>query len=73
MAADSDGKTLYLSSNGKDANEKDWSCILGLDTGTGKVLWILGGPGKKKQWSRWDSISDGRLYFLGEKAEGVRR
>ena len=73
MSADSDGKTLYLSSNGKDANEKDWSCILGLNTGTGEVLWILGGPGKEKQWSRWNSISDGRLYFLGEKAEGARR
>jgi outer membrane protein assembly factor BamB len=68
MAAGPDGKTLYASAGGKE-----WSCILALDVATGKQNWMLGGPGKGKQWGLWSALSDGRMYFLGDKATGARR
>jgi len=68
MAADRDGKTLYVSAGGKQ-----WSCIMAVDPATGRPRWTLGGPGRGKQWGLWSAISDGRMYFLGEKATGPRR
>jgi len=67
MAADRDGKTLYLAAGGKE-----WSCVTAVDVATGKQHWTLGGPGRGKQWGGWSAISDGRMYFLGPKATGAR-
>lgn len=72
MAADSEGTRFYLRASGK-IGEKDWSCLMAVDSKTGKPLWNLGGPDQEEQWPTWSAISDGRLYFLKGKAEGDRR
>jgi len=73
MAADRDGKTLYLHSSGSTAEKKDWSCVLAFDIPTRKVLWKLGGPDEEKQWGKWSAISDGRLYYVGGKPTDAER
>lgn len=68
MAASADGAMLYAL-----AAAKDVSAIVAIEVKSGRVLWTLGGPGAPKQWPAWNAISDGRLYFLGGKAEGAMR
>ncbi len=68
MAADRDGKTLYLAAGGEQ-----WNCTLAMDVAGGKPRWTLGGPGKEKQWGAWSAIGDGYIYFGGGEAEGTLR
>jgi outer membrane protein assembly factor BamB len=73
MAADRDGKTLYLHASGTTEEKKDWSCVLGFDIPSGNVIWNLGGPKVEKQWGRWSSISDDRMYYLDGAANDAER
>ncbi len=66
MAADRDGKTIYLRAYGKDGeNKKEWAVTLAYDVSKGAVIWSHGGPGKSEQGTDWSAISDGRIYVVG--------
>ena len=58
MAASEDGETLYCLSAGR---------IFPLDVETGKPRW------SSDKWGNWSAISDGRIYYLGPKADGDMR
>ncbi|MCH8922647.1 MAG: PQQ-binding-like beta-propeller repeat protein, partial [Planctomycetes bacterium] len=74
MAADRNGKVLYMNAHGEDAKtKKKWSCILAYDIAKGAVMWMKGGPDQPKQWSRWSAINDGRLYYLDGKPTDAER
>ncbi len=68
MAADRDGKTLYLAASGEQ-----WNCTLAIDTASGKPRWTLGGQEKEKQWGAWSAIGEGYLYFAGDAAQDTQR
>lgn len=68
MAVTADGAMLYAI-----AGEKDLSAIVAIEVQSGRVAWTLGGPGAPRQWGGWSALSDGRLYFVGGKAEGAMR
>jgi len=74
MAADRNGRTLYLRAAGEDdGTKKKWSCCLAIDVAPGTVRWQLGGPGREEQWDGWAAISDGRIYFTqGEPNDAER-
>jgi outer membrane protein assembly factor BamB len=73
MAADRDGKTLYLLAQGTDAKKKRWACALAYDIPKGAVIWSNGGPDQPKQGEGWSAISDGRIYRLGGKPTDAQR
>jgi outer membrane protein assembly factor BamB len=74
FAVSPDGKTLWRSGYGdKTETQGDWSCLLAINTETGKVRWTLGGPGEKKPfglyrekvpYESWSALADGRIYIL---------
>jgi len=74
FAVSPDGKTFWRSGYGdKMKTRGDWTCLFAMDTETGKVRWMLGGPGKTKPfglyrervpYERWSAIADGRIYIL---------
>jgi len=67
-AVAADGTMLYGL-----AIDKDVSAVVAIEVASGRTLWTLGGPGAPRQWGGWSAIADGRLYFLGAKAEGAAR
>ncbi len=74
FAVSPDGKTFWRSGYG-DKTEKagDWTCMFAVDVESGRILWMAGGPGKKKPfglyrervpYERWSSLGDGRIYTM---------
>jgi len=74
FAVSPDGKTMWRSGYGdKTDTQGDWTCLYAMDTETGKVLWMLGGPGKTKPfglyaqrvpYERWVAIAEGRIFIM---------
>ncbi|NQU23940.1 MAG: PQQ-binding-like beta-propeller repeat protein [Candidatus Nealsonbacteria bacterium] len=75
MAADRDGKTLYLAAGTEHlaAGTEQWNCILAIDVADGKPRWTLGGPGKEKQWGAFSAIGNAYIYFVEGSAEDAVR
>jgi len=83
FALSRDGKTFWRSGYGdKTENQGDWTCLYAVDTESGKVLWMAGGPGKEKPfglyservpYERWAAMGDGLIYIkrAGPSAEQV--
>jgi len=62
MAADADGKTMYLVEGGKDAQQKDFRNTMAVDVASGNILW------KKEGLGGWVAIGDGLMYLFWEGA-----
>jgi outer membrane protein assembly factor BamB len=83
FAVSPDGKTLWRSGYGdKTETQGDWTCMFAIDTDTGKVRWMLGGPGRKKPfglykdkvpYERWSALADGRIYILSAGVSEAQR
>ena len=85
FAVSADGKTFWRSGYGdKTKTSGDWTCLFAMDTETGKIRWMLGGPGKTKpfglyregvRYERWSAIADGRIFIMraGASAEQVAK
>ncbi len=83
FALSRDGKTFWRSGYGdKTETQDDWACLYAVDTESGKVIWIAGGPGKEKPfglyaervpYERWAAMGDGLIYIkrAGPSAEQV--
>ena len=83
FALSRDGKTFWRSGYGdKTETQGDWTCLYAVDTESGKVLWMAGGPGKEKPfglyservpYERWAAMGDGLIYIkrAGPSAEQV--
>ena len=73
VAISADGKTIWGTGDGQDANKKRWNCTFALNAETGRPLWTLGGPGQGNKFGGWRAIADGRLYVLSNEVSNEQR